>query len=53
MARPRLQEGDPRFEERRNKAKERLVRLLRELNSARELVSTLEKQIAEELEVAG
>lgn len=53
MARPRLQEGDPRFEERRNKAKERLVRLLKERTAAQELLATLEKQIAEELEVAG
>ena len=53
MARPRLQEGDPRYEERRAKAKERLVRLLKEKAEAVILLQTIDKQIAEELEVAG
>lgn len=50
MPRPRLQEGDPRFEERRNRSKEKIVRILREIEAAKILLSTLEKQLSEELE---
>jgi hypothetical protein len=53
MGRPRIQEGDPRFEERRQKAKERLVRLLKEKAEHIIVIQTIDKQIAEELEVAG
>jgi len=53
MGRPRIQEGDPRFEERRQKAKERIVRLLKEKAELSIVLATLDKQIAEELETAG
>jgi len=53
MGRPRIQEGDPRFEERRQKAKEKIVRLLKEKAEHVVVIATIDKQIAEELEVAG
>lgn len=53
MARPRLQEGDPRFEERRQKSKEKIIRLLKERAEHMIVIQTIDKQIAEELEVAG
>jgi hypothetical protein len=53
MGRPRMQEGDPRFEERRQQSLKKIARLLKEKAEHVIVIQTIDKQIAEELEVAG